>query len=110
MTHRTIEAQATSNNFDALAFEINLAKDYEKSQRPYVESDYEIDSDLDWCGSLYRVWKKDNQLLGTFYQKQGKWFSNPHYQNGKYQYLSRSQTFRSNELAIRHIISSFEGC
>ena len=111
MTYRTIEAQAASDDFDSLALELKHASDYEKAQRPYIESDYEIDSDLDWCGSLYRVWK-DSCLLGTFYQKRGKWICEPHYQNGKYLSLGRSlsRTWRSNELAIRHIISSFEGC
>lgn len=109
MTQEALVTQEASADFDALAFGLKHAEDYEKSQLPYIESDYEIDSSLDWCGSLYRVWK-DSCLLGTFYQKQGKWFSNPHYQNGNYQHLSRSQTWRSNELAIRHIIECFEGC
>ena len=105
--------QVDLTEFDALTFELKHTSDYEKAQRPYIESDYEIDSDSDWCGSLYRVWKTSNScLLGTFYQKQGKWISEPHYQNGKYLSLGRllSETWRSNELAIRHIISSFEGC
>lgn len=103
--------QVDLTEFDALTFELRHASDHEKVQQAYIESDYEIDSDSDWCGSLYRVWK-NQQLLGTFYQKQGKWISEPHYQNGKYLSLGRSlsETWRSNELALRHIISCFEGC
>lgn len=111
LTQQTVKTQVASAHFDALAFELKHAADHQKSQRPYIESDYEIDSDSDWCGSLYRVWK-NSCLLGTFYQKQGKWISEPYYSNRKYQDLGRSfsRTWRSNELAIRYIITCFEGC
>ena len=44
MTYKTIEAQAASVDFDALGFELKHAADYEKSQRPYIESNYEVDN------------------------------------------------------------------
>ncbi len=103
--------QVDLEEFDVIALEEKLASDYEKPQSPYIEPDYEIDSEADWCGTLYRVWK-NRCLIGTFHQKQGKWISNPYYRNHKYLRLdeSLSRTWKSNELAIRYIISSFEGC
>ncbi|MDJ0574206.1 MAG: hypothetical protein QNJ65_03445 [Xenococcaceae cyanobacterium MO_234.B1] len=67
MTRTNTETQAVSANFDALAFELKHSQDYEQSQQFYVETDYEIDSDSDWCGSLYRVWK--NCCLSLFREK-----------------------------------------
>ena len=112
MTQIQAQLQDRLEEFDVIGLENQLAADYEKAQRPYIESDYEIDSDSDWCGSLYRVWKTSNScLLGTFYQKQGKWISEPHYQNRKYLSLGRSlsRSWRSNEQAIRYIVNCFEG-
>lgn len=110
MTRTNTETQAVSANFDALAFELKHSQDYEQSQQFYVETDYEIDSDSDWCGSLYRVWK-NCCLLGTFFQKQGKWVANPYYSNRRYLKVeeSRDKTFSSNELAIRYILRCYEG-
>lgn len=111
MTQTKAKTQGSLEEFDVIALEERIATDYDKAQKPYFEANYEIDSQKDWCGTLYRVWK-NTQLLGTFYQKRGKWISNPYYKNGKYLRLDKdiSRTFRSNQLAIKHIISSFEGC
>ena len=110
MTQIQTLLQDRLEEIDVIALEEKLAADYEKAQKPYIEPNYEIDSETDWSGTLYRVWKH-TQLLGTFYQKQGQWLSNPYYENGKYLRLDKdlSRTFRSNELAIRHIISGFQG-
>ncbi len=94
---------------------IKLADNYEKRELAYVETNYKIDSDKDDCfSSLYRVWDYDKDyrlLIGTFYLKQGKWLANPYYKNRLYLRLdySLSQTFQSNELAIRYIIGCYEG-
>ena len=108
MTQIQTKSQDLLEEFDVIALEEKLAEDYEKAQQAYVELNYEIDSETDWCGTLYRVWK-NRCLLGTFYQKRGNWFANPYFKNGKYLRLDEdlSRTWKSNELAIRHIISSF---
>ncbi len=110
MTQLKTRHQENLEEFDVIALEEKLASDYEKAQSPYIELDYEIDSETDWCGTLYRVWRYA-QLLGTFRQKQGKWLAIPYYKNGQYLRLDEdlSRTLRSNELAIRHIIFSFKG-
>ena len=110
MTQVQTPPQANLEEFDVIQLEEQLASDYEKAQKPYFEEDYEIDCETDWCGTLYRVWK-NLQLLGTFRQKQGKWISHPYYRNGEYLRLDEdlSRNWRSNQLAIQHIISSFEG-
>ncbi len=111
MTQTLTQSQGLLEEFDVIELEEKLAADHEKVQKPYIEPHYEIDSETDWCGTLYRVWRY-TQLLGTFRQKQGQWLAIPYYKNGKYLRLDKdlSRTWRSNELAIRHIISSFEGC
>lgn len=97
------------SNFDALAFELQCAQDFEKAEKQYFSPEYEIDSETDWCGSLYRVWDR-KLLIGTFYQKQGKWLSMPYYQNRRYTKLDKDldKICQSNELAINHIIRSYE--
>ena len=115
MTQIQAQLQDRLEEFEVIGLENQLAADYEKAQKPYVEANYEIDTDSDWCGDLYRVWrnyKNHSCLIGTFYQKRGKWISNSYYHNQTYLNLdqSLSGTFRSNELAIRHIIFSFESC
>ena len=97
MTQALTQSQGLLEEFDVIELEEKLAADYEKTQYPYVEPDYEIDTDTDWCGTLYRVWK-NLQLLGTFYQKQGQWLAIPYYKNGKYLRLDEdlSRTWRSN--------------
>ena len=111
MTQLKTRPQVNLEEFDVIALEEKLASDSEKAQKPYIQANYEIDSETDWCGTLYRVWRYA-QLLGTFSQKQGKWLAIPYYKNGQYLRLDEdlSRTWRSNQLAIQHIISSFEGC
>ncbi len=107
--------QSVSQDFSVILLEEKIASDYEKSPHPYFETCYKIDSDKDDCKrSLYRVWNcnKDHRLLiGTFYQKGGKWLANPYYRARQYLRLdySLSRTFRSNELAIRYITRCYEG-
>lgn len=98
------------SDFDALEFELKHAEDFENSQKQYFEPAYEIDCESDWCGSLYRVWDR-RLLIGTFYQKQGKWLSSPYYQNRQYMRLEKDldKTCSSNEMAINHIVTSYEG-
>ncbi|VEP15806.1 hypothetical protein H1P_3720005 [Hyella patelloides LEGE 07179] len=107
MTQQQLEQQ----EFDAISYELKHEKDFQALQHPYVEPNYEIDSSPDEFGSLYRVWS-GRILLGTFYRKHKQWVSSPYYQNRQYLRLDKSldKTFRSNELAIRHIIDSYEGC
>ncbi|MDJ0533179.1 MAG: hypothetical protein QNJ70_11905 [Xenococcaceae cyanobacterium MO_207.B15] len=90
--------------------EIKLADNYEKSQTPYFETNYEVDSEPDCFGSIYRVWVR-RLLIGTFYLNQGKWLANPYYKNRSLVRLdySLSRTFQSNELAIRYIMRCYEG-
>ncbi|MDJ0634923.1 MAG: hypothetical protein QNJ34_17165 [Xenococcaceae cyanobacterium MO_188.B29] len=99
-----------NQSFDPIAFELERERIFNRTEKAYVEQDYEVDSNRDWCGSIYRVWK-GRFLLGTFHQKSKKWEADPFYANGKYLELadSRKKTFNSNEQAIRHIISCYEG-
>ncbi len=111
MPQQRLELQEAASDFDVILLEEKLADDYKKAQNPYFETSYEIDSDKDDCfSSLYRVWD-GRVLIGTFYQKRGKWLANPYYRARKYLRLdySLSRTFRSNELAIRHIVRCYEG-
>lgn len=96
-------------DFDALAFEIKHYEDFENAQKPIIESDYEIDSESDWCGSIYRVWK-NARLLGVFYQKQGKWLAEPFYLSERQlkPFKSLAKSFQSNEQAINYIIRNYE--
>ena len=57
MTQIQTKSQVELEEFDVIALEEKLASNYEKAQKPYVQSDYEIDSETDWCGTLYRVWR-----------------------------------------------------
>lgn len=98
------------SDFDALDFELKREQIFNKSEKQYIQPNYEIDSDRDWYGNLYRVWN-GRVLLGTFYQKQNKWLANPFYKNRQYIKLEQSleRRFNSNEKAINYIIRSFEG-
>lgn len=99
-----------NSEFDALAFEIKHAKNFEQSQKEYFDPQYKIDSDRDWCGCLYRVWDR-KLLIGTFYLKNKKWLANPYYKNRQYLGLGQliERRFRSNQLAIDYIIRSYKG-
>ena len=111
MPQQRLELLEAASDFDVILLEEKLASSYEKSQNLYFETSYEIDSDEDDCfSSLYRIWDR-RVLIGTFYQKQGKWLANPYYKNHQYLRLdySLSRIFRSNELAIGYIISCYEG-
>ena len=96
------------SNFDAIQFELEREEIFNRSQNSYAE--YEIDRDMKWNSRLYRVWC-GRLLLGTFYLKNKKWIANPYYENHKYLGLGESveRQFRSNQLAINHIVRSYEG-
>ena len=92
------------SGFNALAFEVKHAQDYEKSQQQYTEYD------LDWNSRLYRVWD-GMVLIGTFYLKNKKWLANPYFKNHSCvgSGCCYERRFRSNESAINYIIRSYEG-
>ena len=94
--------------FNAIAFEIKHAQEFEASQTQYTE--YEIDRDLSWNSRLYRVWD-GMVLIGTFYLKNKKWLANPYFKKSVCvgSGCCYERRFRSNESAINYIISSYEG-
>lgn len=103
-THKPILSE-----FNALAFELRHFEDFQKAEKQYFSPEYEIDSESDCFGSLYRVWDR-GLIIGTFCQNKGKWLASAYYQNRCYTRLDKDldRTFQSNELAINHIIRSYE--
>lgn len=77
-----------------------------------TEYKIELDNTTTKLGCIYLV-KNENTLLGTFYRRNKNWIANPHYIDRKRipAFLSQGleDMFRSNHLAIKHIVDTYEG-
>ena len=99
---------SVSQEFDAVAFELEHSKDFQVLQNTYTN--YEIDSVEECFGELFRIWN-GRILLGSIYENSlGQWIANPYYQNRRCIKLDLdlSQEIDSPQKAIAYIKSTYE--
>ncbi len=99
---------SVNQDFDPVQFETQREQIFHQTEKqPPI--DYEIDSDSDWYGKIYRIWN-GRILLGTFHQRNEKWIAEPFYENGKYIKLdcSLQRSFSSDQKAIAYIVGTYQ--
>ena len=94
-----------AQEFNALQFELQHAQDFEPPAPIY-----EHDSFIDFGQTMYRIWVGIN-LIGTYYEVDGKWRSHAFYKNRQYLRLDQDleKTFDSIAEAESHIKDSYLG-
>jgi hypothetical protein len=97
-----------AQEFNALSFELEHYKDFQKSKNSYVE--YEIDSIKEDFGEMFRLWN-GKILVGTFYEISDGWKAVPFYLRKQYirAEIDLSKSVDSSDKAIAYLKSLYEG-